>query len=658
MAMRRPARNTASKAKTPAPADVETACGALGLEIRKVDEYEVHCVCPMHMKLTGKEDRNPSFSVNRSTGLMGCFGAETLVATWNGVRPIKELVGTVQRVLTPAGWVDAPFYSYGQQRLFNVVLSRNGVQKMIRATGNHRWMIDVSQRGGGRRRKEILTEDLLPNQRCSTVVPRRSGTLKPSRWGAAHGAVFGDGSIYPWGSNIRLYGEKSELLYLFEPCNVSAPVTANPGEVPYIYIDGLPKMWKQLPSIEESPSYLYGWLAGYFAADGNVHAGGSPRLTSARREHLEFVQTACLRMGVVTYGITEQWRVGKGEESTPLYSLTFERTTLSESFFLREHHRKAWLSSSAKFSRVGWVVVSVTPTDDVEEVYCAEVPEHAVFALDDQILTGNCWSCGYGGTFQKLVIDMKYPNDAFRASRWIRQFGVNLQGKVETLVTWENRRAEPVEEELDLDIAGLYASYTDPPLKQLALRRISLEAARHYGIRWEPRKRAWITPIRSGEGALLGWQIKSADGRFFRNFPHGVPKGRCLFGLDRFPAAEPAIVVESPLDVARLYAAGYEGGLATFGSKYTDAQMRLVTEHTDQLIAAFDNDEAGEQAHRVLLHGDRKSGRKPWRGKINLWFLNYNGISAKDVGAMADDEIAWSIEHALHWSKVATAGIR
>ena len=40
--------------------------------------------------------------------------------------------------------------------------------------------------------------------------------------------------------------------------------------------------------------------------------------------------------------------------------------------------------------RLNWTVESVQETDEVEEVYCATVPEYGKFALSDNILTGNC----------------------------------------------------------------------------------------------------------------------------------------------------------------------------------------------------------------------------------------------------------------------------
>ena len=47
-----------------------------------------------------------------------------------------------------------------------------------------------------------------------------------------------------------------------------------------------------------------------------------------------------------------------------------------------------------------------------------------------------------------------------------------------------------------------------PTPKALSARRIDLEAAQHYGVRWDPSDGAWILPIRHPDGDLLGWQRK------------------------------------------------------------------------------------------------------------------------------------------------------
>lgn len=286
---------------------------------------------------------------------------------------------------------------------------------------------------------------------------------------------------------------------------------------------------------------------------------------------------------------------------------------------------------------------------------------HPSWSVNRQTGLHNCFSCGYKGSFLQLVIDLRYQNDAWSAARWIRRFGIDFQAAVDALPSWDARRdgtAEP--DSPDLDLAARLAMFDDPPEKALRKRSISAEAAAYYGIRWDTYREAWILPIRRAEdGAVLGWQFKSADGRFFRNYPIGVPKGETLFGYDVFPAHEAdALVVESPLDVARIHTAGLLGALSTYGAEFTEAQMQLVRSATDTMVSCFDNDKGGHAANKLLLEGDRRAGRRPWTDRIDLWFQNYEGIEAKDPGDMNDRQIHWSIEHARHWTGLVTARLQ
>jgi DNA primase len=79
----------------------------------------------------------------------------------------------------------------------------------------------------------------------------------------------------------------------------------------------------------------------------------------------------------------------------------------------------------------------------------------------------------------------------------------------------------------------------------------------------------FILPVRDPDnGKLWGWQEKGK--RYFRNVPEGVRKGHTLFGIREFPADSPAVLVESPLDVARLYTVGYRNAVSSFGAGVTD----------------------------------------------------------------------------------------
>ncbi|WP_433434335.1 RtcB family protein [Nonomuraea sp. CA-141351] len=324
---------------------------------------------------------------------INCFAGETRVMTSGGVRPIAELAGGVHELLSTDGeWVKAPVRSFGRQKLMRVRLSRNGVEKVIYATPEHRWLLRTHSGGGtrywGKRPAEVTTAQLKPGDRLAWTFAKRPDGMGVDKRGAARGFVFGDGSVTsPNRSRAIFCGEKDlHLLGLFE--GIGRPLrTYNTMKV----ISGLPVDWKtSTPSLDSPPSYLYGWVAGYFAADGDVGKTGRPTLASASREHLEQVRVICNLIGVGTYGIRERKRVGYGTEPTSLYLLGLMRGDLDPSFFLIPEHRERFEAGRGAVERRGWTVSAVEGTDRVEEVFCALVDGSHAFALEDNILVGNC----------------------------------------------------------------------------------------------------------------------------------------------------------------------------------------------------------------------------------------------------------------------------
>src|SRR4051812_4994426 len=274
-----------------------------------------------------------------------------------------------------------------------VTVTRNRRTKVLHATDEHRWFVPSGALR--QQRREKLTKDLQPGDRLSHSFPAArvlNPATRPSPFGIARGLVYGGGTRSGAGSIAVLYGEKdAQLARYFDGCR---SWSEERGTRYY----GLPAYFKdERPSLDEGTSYLLGWLAGYFAADGCVAEDGDAILNSARIEDLEYVRVLCTRLGIGTFGIAKQNRVGIDGAPSDIYNLRFMTKGLPESFFLLEHHRERFLSNQKKYERQRWVVQSVEWTDRVEEVFCAEVPGTHAFTLEDNILTGNCFGCGEGG---------------------------------------------------------------------------------------------------------------------------------------------------------------------------------------------------------------------------------------------------------------------
>jgi RNA-splicing ligase RtcB len=318
---------------------------------------------------------------------VNCFAGETRVLTRTGVRSIAELSGSAHELLTANGlWQLAPVRAFGHQRLTKITLSRCGVTKTIHATAGHGWIISPLQR---KTRIEKTTAELQPGDRLAVAFPEREH-VDPTPSGIARGFVFGDGSLTSRNrARANFCGSKDKaLLALFVDASIGLP--------PRIYerltvVNGLPGEWKtDRPALDSSDGDLYGWLAGYFAADGDVDRTGRPTLASSDEGNLTFVRDLCTRLGIGTFGIRKRVRSGFGAPPTALYLLGLMRNDLDEKFFLIPSHRERFTSRGLVAERRAWTVVAVEETDRIDEVFCAVVEGTHAFTLEDNILTRNC----------------------------------------------------------------------------------------------------------------------------------------------------------------------------------------------------------------------------------------------------------------------------
>jgi DNA primase len=252
-----------------------------------------------------------------------------------------------------------------------------------------------------------------------------------------------------------------------------------------------------------------------------------------------------------------------------------------------------------------------------------------------------CFSCGYKGNIYTLVADVKGIS-YFDAQDYI---GESVEVPLDSLM----RRIQDLpqyvqpEEPIAMSEARL-AVYTTPPAIELRKRFLTAEGAEKCGVLWDAKNEAWILPIRDPDnGALLGWQEKGARGRFFRNQPAGVKKSRTVFCAEILDTEKELIVVESPLDAARLVSLGFNS-VSTFGAIMSEEQAKILR-RAPKVIAAFDNDKAGHTANEQMRGFARKYG-------MDLHYFNYRGIDVKDVGDMTEAEI----EHGIKTAKTSILG--
>lgn len=331
-----------------------------------------------------------------------CLAGETEVVTRDGIRQIKDLVGTSPELLVPivgtqggvseiGSFRPAPVSSFGTQRLWAITLRRTRTVKTIYATAEHRWVLAPEsqwrqQEALWRTTEMLQSGDRLRNLRSTVMIKEQA-----MPFALAQGFVFGDGSCSPNDNrpaSLTIHkGHKEVMLPLFASCNPVEVVNGYGKAVWSVY--GLPRTWKQLPDIRESRSFLASWLAGYFAADGTVGANGQMTLYSATYEHLAFARSVAVVLSIRTAPIRSRIRQGFGGASV-LHSLSLNIRDIPDWFLQLSHHRERYESMSDVTRNEHWVVTSVEPTGRIEEVYCATVEDKGAFGLADGLMTGNC----------------------------------------------------------------------------------------------------------------------------------------------------------------------------------------------------------------------------------------------------------------------------
>lgn len=346
-----------------------------------------------------------------------CFSGDTRFVTDHGLMPLKEMAGRKVRVRgANGGWKDATVASFGIQRLQRLLVRRPGRDREIFVTADHRWFVERPDR---RRRIEKTTTALAAGDRLPSIYGYLGSRVRPSAFGIAQGIVFGDGTrgnTLNTASVLVLCGEKNRSLARFFPNSPMAEISAG------LQVRDLPRFWKDPPRLDDCQSFLYGWLSGYFAADGNATDDGSYSIASATKEHLEVARDVAIKLGIGTYDIRESERIGLGAKPTILYTLPLIGSTLRSDFFLMGHHRSRFENSSPRKPHP-WTVVGVEETDRYEEVFCAVVPDGQAFVIEGNILTGNCLGCPKGGMGYWNKIRVDFPDVFARMAALQRELG-------------------------------------------------------------------------------------------------------------------------------------------------------------------------------------------------------------------------------------------
>ena len=526
-----------------------------------------------------------------------CFDEDTDVFTYNGIKKIKDLIGKQTRIVNGnAEWEEVVFRSYGFDEIYELEISSNMIKKTIKTTANHLWFVKNNE-------KCLRTDELKPRQYLiGGELPKKS--FKLIKDAVAHGFVFGDGSLH-WRGNssaVPFYSKTKYAVYEYlkdADCVITVGVRKRDTEVmPNLTFRHDKYSFKSLPLLAESDDYLFSWLSGYFAADGCLHGTGSSILNSANKEHLEFVEKVCARLGIRTRKIKSQTRaegksfLRKGEST--LYNIRFYTKDLPENFFIREAHKKP----NVKYDRKAWKVLSVKKTGIIKEVYCCETSTQS-FLLADYILTHNCFRCNF-----------TVPSEEFLAEIGSNSFSGNFDKKGEGMIS---KRDEEKLKEKSLtpeQLAEIYDKTSDSLTTKY--RGLDGNVAKELDVRWEYNAdgslKAMYFPAYvkdNGGMKVTGYKVRDLP----KNFHSFGYVGKCnLMGGMTSQVAETLIVVAGEIELvtatqamksADKYRKSYNIVTSLTGESSTADDLKnhyeWVNKH-QKIIICMDNDSAGEKA--------------------------------------------------------------
>lgn len=342
--------------------------------------------------------------------LVNCFSGDTVALTENGPKKLKELSGTFTKVMTAKGWKQAEIKSFGVQRLYDVLFIND---QKVRTTAGHDWFVKSKKDVYGNILDNLIkvkTFDLVGKE-----VPILKGFIRPIMdeeyfKGVVHGIIYGDGSKIINRKDkayyIHLFQQKKELRkYLTEYSQTEKVSNSYDNESLYFYGVKINETdLKKIPSIEENTlSYIYGFICGLIATDGNVCSiKGNVTIFQSNYEEIYKIATLISKIGMCVTAVALYRNISPFDGSVkPCYVVRIRKNSNISDDFLREDQRYNY--DKILSTRNGSLLaMSVIDTGIDEEVYCAVEPETHSFVIEGNILTGNCFTQVVGDSITTL----------------------------------------------------------------------------------------------------------------------------------------------------------------------------------------------------------------------------------------------------------------
>jgi len=140
--------------------------------------------------------------------------------------------------------------------------------------------------------------------------------------------------------------------------------------------------------------------------------------------------------------------------------------------------------------------------------------------------------------------------------------------------------------------------YTDQEMFDAGLVR----AGKKPGSYYDTFRNRLMFPVIDIRGNVIGFSGRILDDGEpkYMNTPETLVfnKGRGLFAINlaKKSKADYFILAEGNVDVVAMHQAGFDSAVASLGTSLTPEQARLISRYTDQVVIAYDSDNAGQKA--------------------------------------------------------------
>lgn len=309
-----------------------------------------------------------------------CFHPDTSFITINGVKSFKDFKdGDIITVLTPNGcWNKATVQYHGKQKLNTYVLKKNRTEVSIRATKDHRWILQDG----------IIQEGLKEGDKLldspwywEDFDFDELSLLGKEYW--CYGFVLGDGTVetryhkydnspYKTGrSRVKLCKDKSKYLTRFQAVGYGLNCKTYEPEIVGIRYN------KTIPDFSKLPlECLIAFIHGFYDAD------GSHSLASNTGKPIYSIQNSNEKV----CNFIEKYFPVAG-----LYINSIKDKTGQATNFATRGFTKSYQFFGQHSNKFNWYVKEIIQEDEnLYDVWCLNVDDEHAFVLENGIPTGNC----------------------------------------------------------------------------------------------------------------------------------------------------------------------------------------------------------------------------------------------------------------------------